>query len=549
MQPTTSSPSKKRARKSIGALPTGRAIDVLVTSLLKLDNELSAIDMDHAVRTQYRFVVNKWLETNEGNVIQLLMERVASQDQKGEKARRVLNEIIHKIPPLNAEDHHHHHGHAINTLPDVNEERVGHIGLVKQNTVEHMEEMELETKNAASKESKESKLNTENNNNNTDKDIANNHNNTNGVASKMENIQETKVMQTDTHFNLNQIQDIAPDWENTDYAGDALKKLDQGANKIKDAVADVTHGTMMTDKAMGGDHRSAEEFLQQHDHDWEHENGLHVNEMHDDRPWTKDTAIDGLMGLDPRLKDNVYDDEIELFLLSHLTIEKRQLRSVTIALCCGILFKTWSKTPRFFHLNRTCNALMRVIYTHPDQHLSIYTTEDPKEYESAVIAASNADLLDGGGTWNEHGKTSPIKHNHGFEVPSLADLLSNVPYASIVRDLEPQVEALVKQRQLMSAAQVNALARRESRKRAILRTAAKWQANMLHQNFVQWHNMTRTLKEQRVKLVSHFLTMHTPKIKDIFDAWHIISINQKLDDCEEARGKKVVFFISSIYFN
>ena len=196
---------------------------------------------------------------------------------------------------------------------------------------------------------------------------------------------------------------------------------------------------------------------------------------------------------------------------------------------------------------------MRVIYTHPDQHLSIYTTEVPEEFATAVSACADADLH--GGTWNAHAKNEHEDTTNNTNntdntadssvgaqlpsvvVPTLADLLSNVPYASVVRDLEPQVEKLVKQRQLMVQAQATAIARRESRKRAILRTAAKWQSNMLHTNFVQWHNMTRTLKEQRVSLVAHFLKMHTPKLKDVFDAWHITAINDRLEACEEARDR------------
>jgi hypothetical protein len=558
---------KRPRRTSIGPLPTGRAIDVLVTSLLQLDKELSAIDMDHAVRTQYRYVVNKWLETNEGNVVQLLVERVAQQDEKGEKSRRVLNEIIHKIPSLNATDRHHHHGHEVTTLPEVEED---HVGLVKQNTVEHLEELELEKKLLAQKnqdegekddndggkqqEAKEQQTPLQTDLNSATAATATSttttvpEQKTNGVENSEQDTKEQDTKQEESTTNLEptrmsgmirqyereiipseEFEKVAPDWENTDYAGDAIKRVHNSKSLAHASVAVNEAIVHFRDEEMN-DSASASATAS-----FRQRTSSNLPEQDDDiRPDTQDTAIAALTELDPRLNDDVYDDEIELFLLSHLSVEQRQLRPVTIALCCSVLFKTWSKTPRFFHLNRTCNALMRVIYTHPDQHLSIYTTEDPKEYLSGIEAASHADTIDGGGTWNAHGKTCP---NHDFDVPSLADLLSNVPYSSIVRDLEPQVEALVKQRQLMSAAQTNALARRESRKRAILRTAAKWQQNMLHQNFVQWHNMTRTLKEQRTKLVSHFLTMHTPKIKDIFDAWHIISINNKLEACEEERDR------------
>ena len=202
---------------------------------------------------------------------------------------------------------------------------------------------------------------------------------------------------------------------------------------------------------------------------------------------------------------------------------ERQLRPVCIALSAAVLFKTWSKVPRFFHLGRTCQALMRVLYTHPAQHLSVYTTEDPDEYATSIAVAANED--------------KPDKYTNVAPIPTLEELLASVPYASVVRDLEPQVEALVKQRQLMAQAQVNALARRESRKRAILRTAAKWQKDIVSGYFVQWHNICRTLKQQRTQLVKHFLNMHTPTLKDIFDAWHIVAINDRLEACEEQRDR------------
>ena len=122
---------RRRRLSSGGALPTGRAIDVLVKSLLSLDDQLTAVDMDHAVRNQYSFLVKKWLETPEGRTIDKLVNNVALQDASGEKARRVMNEIIHKIPPTNAENHHTHHGHVISALPTVGEE---HQGLMRAET-------------------------------------------------------------------------------------------------------------------------------------------------------------------------------------------------------------------------------------------------------------------------------------------------------------------------------------------------------------------------------------------------------------------------------
>ena len=518
-------PMKRQRASPRAALPTARAIDVLVNSLIALDTELSSIDMDHAVRSQYSFVVKKFMSTAEGKVIDKLVERVAEQNQRGLKARHVLNEIIHKIPPLNAKQPPKHH--------------------VENDTTEK----ETEGIN-------QDKLVTEPRGNSVSK-------NSTSTETKVKEEETKSSTATSTQKNPDDPMTIDPDWvdprQDTSTMSALLLEYEHAHGMIDDFTTvpteeDILNGnSLLKPETVQASTPTKKKKGQQGNSDnaeadtsaW-NENTMHSNEY------------DDLIHLDDRLKDGVYDDNIENYLISHMTIEERQLRPVTIALSCAVLFKTWSKVPRFFHLNKTCNALMRVIYTHPNQHLSIYTTEDPEEYATAITACNEADMKDKDGTWNVHGKTAHLEQQspdhpyfertNGVDstatatatatvVPSLTDLLSNVPYASIVRDLEPQVEALVKQRILMSAAQVNALARRESRKRAILRTAAKWQSNMLHTNFVQWHNMTRTLKQQRVQLVGHFLKMHTPKLKDVFDAWHIISINNTLAKCEEARDR------------
>ena len=620
---------KRQREPSPDPLPTGRAIDVLVKSLLQLDDTLSAIDMDHAVRSQYSFIVKKWIKTAEGQIVDKLIERIAEQNERGLKARRVMNDIIHKIPPLNAEDHHHHHGHGVLAIPKPKSLEGPQSDSAVESNADTKEETKEETKEPTTIENttttkditkedpttgttkgttkdttkgttkgtteETTKDTTEGTTEEKNKDdtktkqdtkASNNNPQTQRNTANKEPENSTVVIQNKTpHKNNNQTttataESPTPSEPQQDQPATTLPTTTTtpGTEPTKSLVP--VNLSITTGPATSKSAKPPIDLDAPVDPDWvdprkdkksnfqtlidEYETKHHISD-HDfnDVPTEEDilhgtthkttfasesighrtasanaTAVAAAKEKEEETKqDNLIDENIEYFLLQHMTIEERQLRPVAIALSCAVLFKTWSKVPRFFHLNRTCNALMRVIYTHPDQHLSIYTTEDPQEHADSCRACDEADLVEGGGTWNAHGATEQHHHNVLTVVPSLTDLLSNVPYASIVRDLEPQVEALVKQRLLMSEAQKNALARRESRKRAILRTAAKWQANMLHSYYVQWHNMTRTLKQQRAQLVKRFLTMHTPKLKDVFDAWHILSINNQLERCEEARDR------------
>jgi hypothetical protein len=473
-------------------MPKNVAIGKIVAALVRLDDELLGLDMDHSLRSQYQFIVRNWIAREEGQVLVALLERVAQQDHAGTKARSVLNAIIHGIAPLNAVDHHHHHEHdLLNRLPTSSE---SHRGLIA--TPDAQTEMAVER-----------------------------------AEHDVDTVGGVNVAIVG-HLGTVAKEDLPKNKHVSEGKGENSPRA--GSHRRRDTIIS------MREKQHAQHERIEAELLHTHDRstptpdDAEHkkqEQAPTTTKATNKQKGGKEeeettTAAERRahpLSIRERLHSNVIDDELELHLLQHMSIEDRQLRPVCIALSMAVLFKTWSKVPRFFHLGRTCQALMRVLYTHPAQHLSVYTTEDPKEYATSAVVAANVDRL---------GKYAEME-----PTPTLEELLASVPYASVVRDLEPQVEALVKQRQLMAQAQVNALARRESRKRAILRTAAKWQKDIVSGYFVQWHNISRTLKQQRTQLVKHFLNMHTASLKDIFDAWHIVAINDRLDACEEQRDR------------
>ena len=58
-------------------LPPTIEIDVLASSLCRLDEELSALDLDYSMRSQYLFTVRKFLtQSDQGRTLQQLVDLV-----------------------------------------------------------------------------------------------------------------------------------------------------------------------------------------------------------------------------------------------------------------------------------------------------------------------------------------------------------------------------------------------------------------------------------------------------------------------------------------
>ena len=369
------------------------SINRIIQSLVTLDDSLTSLDLDYALRQQYIHTVQLFLTTPEGIQLQDYVDQCALSTTVGIHARQTLNTLINRIPSLNAEDHHHHHGHDINALPEATQPHIGIIAI--------------------------------------------------------------------------------PDG----------RKRASFALETTDALNDI---------------------------------GIQSDQ------------------------NQIIDDEVELSLMEHMSIEEKQLRPVCVALSCAVLFQSWTSNPRYLHLLRSVpQALMKCLFTFKRQDLGIYTTSDASEYRNAADVEEKEEE-------NEQ-KTRKIAADTDYSQlnqrkappapPSLMDLLSSIPFSTIVRTLEPQVEKLVKQRKLMEEAQIHAMARRQARKRAILRTAAKWQNNSRHSYFIHWSNICKTLKKQRQKLVSKFIVMKTPTLKQIFDQWHVVAISDRLERCAEERDE------------
>jgi hypothetical protein len=150
----------------------------------------------------------------------------------------------------------------------------------------------------------------------------------------------------------------------------------------------------------------------------------------------------------PTIEDQV-DDEVELHLLKHMTIEDKQLRPCSVALCCAVLFQSWTSSPRYAHLERSVpRQLMKTLFTFDRQDLGIYTTASSIEYKAAADVEERAEKKEA----RERTAAASVDYSHQSTrkppppPPSLCELLSSIPFSTIVRTLEPQVEKLVKQR-------------------------------------------------------------------------------------------------------
>ena len=109
------------------------------------------------------------------------------------------------------------------------------------------------------------------------------------------------------------------------------------------------------------------------------------------------------------------------------------------------------------------------------------------------------------------------------------NIMHATPDFEIARVLRPKAIALVRQREMMEEAKINADERKARRKQAIIRTTMRWQNNLLHHFFNQWKGTCAALKKQRISLLGHFRKAHEKTVGDIFKAWRTWLVSTRLD--------------------
>jgi hypothetical protein len=176
----------------------------------------------------------------------------------------------------------------------------------------------------------------------------------------------------------------------------------------------------------------------------------------------------------------------------------------TTALCVVVLAHAIDRVTHYGHLHQVKRALMRCIYSAP-----------------RADAVGDGAL---GGSEDMEEDVQGLESLHGFE-----NLLHATPHFEIARVLRPKAKALVRQRELMEEAKAHADERKARRKQAIIRTTMRWQNNLRHHFFQQWHNTINTLKAQRKSLLSHFQKAHEKTVGMIFKAWRTWLVSTRLE--------------------
>ncbi len=176
----------------------------------------------------------------------------------------------------------------------------------------------------------------------------------------------------------------------------------------------------------------------------------------------------------------------------------------TTALCCVVLAHAISRVSHYGHLKDVMKALLRCVYAAPRADAvgdgALGGAEDMEEDVEALEALS------------------------GFR-----NIMHATPHFEIARVLRPKAIALVRQREMMEEAKINADERKARRKQAIIRTTMRWQNNLLHHFFTQWKGTCAALKKQRISLLGHFRKAHEKTVGDIFKAWRTWLVSTRLD--------------------
>ena len=181
---------------------------------------------------------------------------------------------------------------------------------------------------------------------------------------------------------------------------------------------------------------------------------------------------------------------------------------VSTALCCHALnLIAKHRNLRHFH---HIDSLRRELFC------SIYRPD----------ATASSDKVDGG---------------EDSKVPNLSDLTSLMkatPYFEIVRKLKRQVDKLLNERHQYTEMQARAQDRRHMRKQVLMRTSRNWQQMLVNSAFRQWRETSKNTVRQREMLARYFRRLKAVTLPDIFRAWKVITVGEKLTRTQEAKSTK-----------
>jgi hypothetical protein len=76
------------------------------------------------------------------------------------------------------------------------------------------------------------------------------------------------------------------------------------------------------------------------------------------------------------------------------------------------------------------------------------------------------------------------------------------------------------------------------RKKVLMRTSRNWQTMLVNSAFRQWRETAKNTVRQREMLARYFRRVKAITITDIFRAWKVITVGQKLERTQDKKASK-----------
>ena len=172
---------------------------------------------------------------------------------------------------------------------------------------------------------------------------------------------------------------------------------------------------------------------------------------------------------------------------------------ISTALCCHALNKisTHRNLSHFHHISSLRKELFKSIYR------ATRGTGSPTGQKEDVIDQAHLNTLN--------------------------ELLHATPYFEVVRKLKRRVDMLIHERNQFERARSQAKDRRHMRKKVLMRTSRNWQQMLVNSAFRQWRETAKNTVRQREMLARYFRRVKAITLPDLFRAWKIIAVGEKLE--------------------
>ena len=202
---------------------------------------------------------------------------------------------------------------------------------------------------------------------------------------------------------------------------------------------------------------------------------------------------------------------------------------VSTALCCHALNRIarHRNLKHFHHLDSLRRELFHSIYRpSSSSSSSSFSSSSPPSSSSSSPQLSSPSLL------------APHPSSSTPDLADLPALLRATPYFEVVRKLKRQVDKLLNERHQYTQMQSRAKDRRHMRKQVLMRTSRNWQQMLVNSAFRQWRETSKNTVRQREMLARYFRRIKAVTLPDIFRAWKVVAVGEKLTRTQNAKSAK-----------